>query len=177
MIVARWLDPWKQRSRRDESGAMLILALIFIVAVAVSTVGLLNLTGDDLKNSGNLRFQRGLEYAADSAVTAAVENVRFSPNAYYPPTSGSSCLPAGMGPYVKDPQGVPFEVDCEWAGSGTPVIGEPRVIQFFACTASACDSSNSVVRAQVTFYDAATDGSIAFGSGMTIVSWLFAGAD
>jgi hypothetical protein len=79
----------------------------------------------------------------------------------------------------KDPEGnpVPLAVDCAWAGQTPPVVGQPRAISFFGCASAPCNASNSVVQAQVTFYDATPTGSIAFGSGMTINSWLVAGAN
>jgi Tfp pilus assembly protein PilX len=156
----------------DESGAALVLALVFIVAVALTLVALLNLTGSDLLNSSNLRSERILEYAADSATTAAVQQVRFSGNPY---TTSGSCMPTGM--VIQDSQ-VPARtlvVDC----SGQPPAVSPasRIVQFFACTSSTCDSSNAIVKANVTFNDYASNGNLAFGSGMIINSWLVTGAN
>jgi len=67
---------------RDDAGAVLILALVFIIVIAVVVLALVNLSGNDLLNTSNLKKQRSLEYAADGATTAAVQAVRNSYLAY-----------------------------------------------------------------------------------------------
>lgn len=66
--------PWRLR---DESGAALIVALLFITISSLVAVSLTNLTGTNLLNTAGLQSQRNYEYAADAATQAAVQSVRY----------------------------------------------------------------------------------------------------
>jgi hypothetical protein len=80
----------------DEEGVVLLLALLFVVAIAFVLLGLLSLSGNDLMNTSNLQSQRASEYAADSAVDAAVQAVRYSYYAFnsaQPVAYDNPCVP------------------------------------------------------------------------------------
>jgi hypothetical protein len=69
----------RERSERGEEGATLILALVFVVAVAFVLLAIVSLTGTNLADTANLQNGRALEYTADGAVDAAIQGVRYCP--------------------------------------------------------------------------------------------------
>jgi hypothetical protein len=158
----------------DEAGAALILALVFVLAVASVGVTLVSATGSDILNSSNLKAQRSLEYAADGATSLATQNVRYSGNNYSTP---GDCLPNGSSVSL---DGVNVTVDCSQQ-QFDPVSGVTRVVNFYACTAASCTSGNAVLQAQVTFDDYSVTNSYSCspggptstcGTAMTINTWI-----
>ena len=61
----------------DESGAVIILALVFLVAVSLITTALLTWVGGSLHATGNFTDERNVEYAATNAVNLAIQNTRY----------------------------------------------------------------------------------------------------
>jgi hypothetical protein len=147
---------------KDESGAVLLLALVFILIVTFSILGLITFGGTGIKDAASLEGQRSLEYAADGATTAAIQAVRYSYYTFSNTTDNpqpQECLPNGASFSLPDSappmtiNGVPMMVDCI---AGLPSSSTPqftRVITFYACTASNCSASNAVVAATVDFED------------------------
>lgn len=96
--VQRKTGPLARRlAGRDESGAVLILALVFLVVAALALVGLVVFSGTQIVNTSNLKKQRGLDYAVNSATQIAIQAVRYSPNYYgglpgSPPPAPQNCL-------------------------------------------------------------------------------------
>lgn len=130
-------------AKRDESGATLILALIFVIVSAIIVLSLLNLNSNDIVSSGTLRNERSVEYAADGATDAAIQGVRY---AYL----GINASPA---PCLYDPStqalfnnmtlnGTTIAVECSGEAS-TPSTGY-RTIQFYACASAtnSCPDAN-----------------------------------
>ena len=78
---ARGRQPWTRR-QNDESGAVLVLALVFLVAVSLIVTGLLTFVGTSLTASGTYSNDRNLEYAATDAVNLAIQNTRYSFDPY-----------------------------------------------------------------------------------------------
>jgi hypothetical protein len=75
---------------RDEAGAVLILALVFLL-VASGIIGfLLSATGNDLLNTTNLQASRSQGYSAGGAVDVAIQTARYSS-----PDSLTTALTAG----------------------------------------------------------------------------------
>lgn len=107
-------------AERDETGAALILALVFVVVGALSLLGLVTFTGSALINSAQLQTQRNLEYAADGATDIAVQAVRYRPSAFTasPP---QACL--GAASVTLD--GHPFSVYCHGYITDIPIGGTP----------------------------------------------------
>jgi Tfp pilus assembly protein PilX len=164
------------RDSRDDAGAVLILALVFIIVIAVVLLALVTLSGNDLLNTSNLKAQRSLEYAADGATTAAVQAVRNSYLAYNGTvgTSGALCTPQGV--VITQLNGDSMIVDCTNQAYNPPTGPNPsaqtRVVNFYTChgtsvTAGACSASNALVQAQVTFDDYAPSGGYSCSPGNT----------
>ena len=103
--------------RRDDSGASLILALVFVVVAALSVGGLLTFSGGSLLDTAQLKAQRGLEYGADGATEIALQAVRYRP-AYFP-TGPADCLGTPTVTVKEDTATFAFAVYCK--GSHAPV--------------------------------------------------------
>jgi hypothetical protein len=176
---------------QDEAGSVLILALVFAFVMAIVLMGLLNLSGNDLLNTSNLKAQRGLEYAADGATTAAVQSVRNSYLAYNGTfgTSGAPCTPNGVA--ITQVNDDPMIVDCTNQAYNPPVppnylgSSQTRVVNFYTCSGNKtstnfCGTKNAIIQAQVTFDDFAQSGgyycgpgdTMTCGSGETIDTWV-----
>jgi hypothetical protein len=173
----------------NEIGAVLILALIFVIVVTLSILGLITFGGTGILNATNLQGERSLEFAADGATTAAIQAVRYSYNTFNQ-TSEQDCLPDGPVLTMPDNQTmtinhIAMTVDCSEAPPPLP-SSINRVVIFDACQNAPCIASNSVVVATVYFDDtapsdaydcsAATNSSTC-GSGLTIDSWVVESAN
>jgi hypothetical protein len=191
---------------RNEDGAILILALIFMLIVTFAIFGLVTFGGVGILNSTNLKGQRSLEYAADGAITAAIQAVRYSPDGFSNPQP-VSCLPDGavlqltsdgneasstasMMIPPNGPNGVSMAVDCI-AGLSSTTPQFTRVVTFYACPQTngpvLCVAGNSVVAATVDFEDvtssgvdqcsASTDTLLTCGVGEEIATWVVQTSD
>jgi len=70
-----------RRSDRSERGASLILALVFIVVVAVIVGAISSLAMNDLNNTTNFNSAAALDYSASSVANLAIQGVRYAPQA------------------------------------------------------------------------------------------------
>jgi len=174
-------------AERDEGGAILILALIFVIIVTLSIFGLITFGGTGILNAANLKGQRSLEFAADGAATAAIQAVRYS-NYTFSQTGIADCLPDGaiLNP-ATDTQSLTINnvtmwVDCAATQLPSSQPSVSRAIIFYACqVATGCSGSNATVVATVYFDDTSPSGlnecsppteTATCGSGMTIDSWV-----
>jgi hypothetical protein len=79
---------WRARSRDERSGdssdtgAVLVLALVFLVVVSVIVGALTEWTTNDLNNSKNFTTTQTVSNAASNAVNLAVQNIRYQPLLY-----------------------------------------------------------------------------------------------
>jgi hypothetical protein len=164
---------------RDEAGAVLILALVFLVAVSLVVTALVTWAGNDLKNVAHFKAGRTYEYSADGATEVAIQSARYS---YTAPTADPTNPPAcpDTGPTVTI-DGVAIDVWCStvWV----PSSFKTRTVTFSAClasvTASACAAS-PYLQAVVTFDDYSSLRYLAnsapctstCGAGMTLSRWV-----
>jgi hypothetical protein len=169
--------------RADEGGAILVLAVIFMIIVALMLLALLNLSGNDLLNTSNLLSQQSLEYSAGGATNTAIENVRYNPSVYS--SSGQNCL-AGV-TSISLTYKLPIFVDCVSVTNPAPPAPQiflppiTREVIFYACVTGSCSpgSPNDVITATVDFVDGptcSTSSTGACGSQLSIKSWLVSGA-
>ncbi len=152
---------------RDESGAVLILALIFVIVTGVVGVALASLTSTNLQATSGLQQKRGTEFAADAGVDAAIQLVRYA-SATYTAGTWAPCAP-GTKPLSMD--GTTVYVECT-LGNATPPAGG-RSVEFLACGANQrpCTTAATDLTAQVTFDDNADTGGPQQGTSVMIVSW------
>ena len=69
-------------SHADDSGAALILALVFLIVAALTLTALVTFAGTGLLDTAGFISQRGLQYGAEGAVEIAIQNVREEPTSY-----------------------------------------------------------------------------------------------
>jgi hypothetical protein len=159
--------PALQRER-DESGAVLILALLFTLIVGLAVGALATWSANDIVNIGNFKKDRGTLSAAEGAMQAQLSAMRY---AYATTCPGT--------PYALD--GVSIVVTC--AATLNPASSASRVINFTASPQGL--SSKVLITAQVTYDDfssvfnkndclASTPSPTTCGSGMTVNSWVIA---
>ena len=177
--------------RRDstEEGAVLILALVFLVAISVVLIFLVTLAGTNLAVTSKLQTQRTMEYSADALVDGAIQAVRHqAPNSVTNPTCPS--YPSGS-PTPAIIPGQALVAECSMViptnGSGQ-VIFYGRIVEFDACVGAApamtflnCQNA-AVVRASVVFNDVSSAPGCTgtnpacypgfWGTGMNIESWV-----
>jgi hypothetical protein len=153
----------------DEGGAVLILALVFVVVIAFMLVALVDLTGNDLLNSVNLHNQRSVEYAADGSVDAAIEIVRYNAGEG---GLGEPCpLSSFTGP--NNLNGVDVSVNCVPL---QPTQPGTRMVQFNACPGSVSSCGSGLLQAVVTYTDFDTSNAPSVGYSASINSWLVSSA-
>jgi hypothetical protein len=176
--------------RTGEDGAILILALVYLIAVSMTVLALSSWATNDLNNSTKFSSANSLTLAASDMMNASIQYVRYNPL-----ISSSQQI------------GVPSQAVACWGGTATssiPVIGgdqvavwcstiwqprsfQTRVVTFDACpidvSANSCGGANALLTATVTFDDyppapktlAPIDElcTVWCGSGLTISNWTW----
>ncbi len=154
---------------RDESGAVLVLALVFAAVVSLIILALVSWSGNNLQSVA--AFQQGtkLNYAANSAMETAIQQVRYDPD---------GCPITGLSYSVN---GITVVVQCGPNPGNTTIM---RQVKFTACpqTGVACSPSNPYLTVVATFddftssfpIDSSTPCSATCGNAMRINSWVFA---
>lgn len=72
------MGPAPRRSRRGDSGATLILALIFLVVVSATVLGLSSWAQGDLNSTRAFEGAQSFQSAANSATQVAIQYVRYN---------------------------------------------------------------------------------------------------
>jgi hypothetical protein len=174
------------RAPRGESGAVLLLALVFMVAVGLIITTLLSFAGNDLKNVSTFKAQRTTEYALGGATQAAIQSIRYLPASQSTPTPANPPVCPGVGPSLT----IDTSTVTVWCSViFTPPSFNTRVVTFSAClttvnrvvtTAAACAATPGL-QAVVSFDDYSSSNFVATqsaciatcGSGMTVNRWVF----
>jgi hypothetical protein len=65
--------------KRDEAGAVLILALMFLVAVGMVVGSLATWASNDLHNTAAFTTARTQQYAVSGAMQTAIQAIRYTP--------------------------------------------------------------------------------------------------
>jgi hypothetical protein len=157
-------------ARHEESGAVLILALIFTAVVSLIVLALLEWSGNNLKSVAAYQQGTALNYSTNSAMETSIQEVRYSTTA---------CPSTGLSFPVN---GITVNVWCGPNPANTTVF---RQIKFTACPSTGipgCTSSNPYLTVVATFddftntfpIDSATACSATCGNTMRINSWVFA---
>ena len=126
-----------------ESGATLVLALLFLVVIGLIVGGLASWTSNDLSNS--LRFQqdRSAQYALSSTTQVAIQNIRYAPllgskqtlNASPPSYCWGPTPAAGTGT-VSELTVLNYQVAVWCSTVWTPTSASTRVVTVSACLTS-----------------------------------------
>ena len=185
-IGSTWLPTKKEPQAvselaQGETGAVLILALIFMVVTALIVTGLTAWSGNDIRNVGNLKTGRSALYASDAATQAAIWNIRYS----YPSSATPGFCPSSSGtnthPLVLDNESI--DVFCNFTSINEGSTAS-RVVNVSAYPAAQCGatSCNGIpfVQAEVTFNDFSSLDSndckpagnqTTCGTGQTVIFW------
>lgn len=147
--VAR--DPGRQDGRREnpgERGAILILALAYILIMGVVVAALTTWASGDLNNTARFNTARNTDYALSSAVEVAMNNIRYTPvegsinanppvacwgSGTYATTSTASY--ATYSTYSLPNSGVNVATWCTTRSD--PGSANTRIVSIYACTAPA----------------------------------------
>ncbi len=166
--------------QRDERGAVLILALVFLVAAGAIVTALLGWGGNDIKNVAQFQQNRTLDYAAGSAMQVQMQAVRYNSSAC---TNSFSPIPI-----PNASSSVTIDVWCSTVFNSTSAA--TRVVTLTACSDSArlagtCSQANPYLTVMVTFGDYSSSNffakstpctpatSATCGTTMTINNWTF----
>lgn len=159
-----------------------MLALIFMIVIALVLLAVVTLSGNDLTNTSNLLRQQSLEYRSSGAMDIAIQTVRYTNTTF----TGGSCFSSSNGIMVGSggSSTPPVYVDCTTVpASQLPAnTGVSREVKFYACGTSAtgCTAGNYTVAAIVDFVDGPACSPSSFGacgSSESIKSWLVNGAN
>jgi hypothetical protein len=136
------------RAKRDESGAALVLAIVFMVAIGAIAGATLSLITSGINNRASLDVLRDREYAADGAIESAITQVRVLPA---PGPALTGCDPGTHSNHTLS--GINIRVNCTNVPTRTFSGYLQRNVIFTACleTSADCTDANSIVRAQVNF--------------------------
>jgi hypothetical protein len=147
--------------RRDEAGAVLILALVFLVAVSLIVTGLLTFVGTSLSATTSFSSERLTENSASSAVNLAIQNTRATfvsgmTNASPPVACWYNNGVAQQPPPLPNDPGDQIDVWCSMVWQ--PYNSATRIITYSACAAArtsdpATCAENPLLQAVVTFDD------------------------
>ena len=145
---------------RDESGAALVLALAFIIMMALITGALVASVASALNSGVSLDRARAREYAADSAIQYAITQVRVLPD---PGPALSGCATGTHYSYTStDNPAIDIRVNCSNLFQFTRSGFQQRNVVFNACleNGSDCTDTSSIIRAQVNFQTVGTGASM-----------------
>jgi hypothetical protein len=131
------------RHGRDETGAVLVLALIFLLVAGVIIGSLVSWSSNDLLNTGNLQGGRSLVYSAGGATDVAIQSARYTP-----PDSLTTAFTAGQTGITQlaDTNGLNAPIS---AGDQV-TIGSGATAQTVTATASAAINATTVSVASFT---------------------------
>lgn len=161
----------------DEAGAVLVLALIFMVTCSLLVIGLLSWSGNNLSSVAAFVQSRTTNYAATSAMETAIQNVRYSTTA---------CPSTGLNIPVPNPSAaydLTMTIFCSPTTETELPSAASRVINFTECVSTAV-SNNACTTPylKVTVdYDDYVAGMIANGTlctstcgeNVTVISWVY----
>src|ERR1700722_7237953 len=153
----------RRRIDRGEEGATLVLALVFMIIIALVLVPLVTLSGDGLQNTSNLLQEQSLEYRSNGAVEVAIQAVRYTDTSYH----GGSCFGSGSSPVqigLAGQNNPPVYVNCMFVTPPPSDTGASREIDVYSCGSTNCSGTNYTVWATVDFQDGSTCSPTAIGA-------------
>jgi len=136
----------RSRSHGDDHGAVLLLAIGFVLLVSAIAAALAALIVSIGATGNSLQQTRNRQYAADAAIQQAITKVRSQNRATDPICGDVSTL-----------NGTTVRVDCAYAvtvvGNVDNQVLAQRNVIFLACTntGTACAQDATIIRAQVNF--------------------------
>lgn len=180
----------------SEAGAVLILALVYIIVISLTVAALASWSTNDLHNTGNFKATSELHYAVSSATNTAIQSIRYAPlPSSTPPQKQATPTPPGN---CWTPTGSPtssqvtinnYTVDvwCSTYEDLSNGSGNTRTVTFYAClstlTSAQCQNA-PMLKAVVIFDDYPSGGGVFVpvqcnlgvgqcGYDQTLISWIW----
>ncbi len=98
------------QNRHDEQGAILILALVYIIVVSAMVASLTSWASNDLNNSTKFQSVNELHYALSSAMNTALESERYSPIPTTPTASQYGGVATTLGQCWQPANGAAYQI-------------------------------------------------------------------
>ena len=144
---------------RDDDGAVLILALIFLIVVGLVITAIITWAGNSLTATGDFQTERNTEYGATAAVNLAVQTTRTTFDTGSPSPFLNNPTPELCATY-SNPGGGSTSVHVYCTMVWQPYSSNTRVFTYSAClsgtTADASGTScaaTPLLQARFAFYD------------------------
>lgn len=180
----------RKGSSDREDGAILLLALAYLTAVALAVLMLSGWATNDLNNSSKFSSANSLTLAASDMMNVSIQYVRYNP--LIPPSQPVGVASQRVACWGgQETKSIPF-IDGQQVAVWCSTVWEPlsyqtRDVTFDACpidvTAAACQGTNVLLAAEVIFddYPPAPTSSAPIqdlcstwcGSGITVLSWTW----
>lgn len=185
-----------QARSSSEAGAVLILALVYIISVSLIVGALASWAMNDLRNTTNFRSASSLHYAVSSATNVAIQAIRTSP---MPSATPIQKTPTPLGNCWTPATGSPVSqllidnytiaVFCTTVEDLTQ--GTTRTVTFYSCVSTsaiiaspALCQANPILTVVEVFDDYPASGGILLttqcnlgvgvcGEGQTLTSWIW----
>ena len=176
----RWTanSPKRKSLRRDERGSSLILALVYVVAVAMIVLALANWATSSLKSVKIYSNVASFNTALRSMTELGIQNIRYNPSFYTTDSTvgpGPCWTPSSGSMASETIDGYSLAVWCSTVETSTTVLtSATRTVTLYTCpttvaTGAACRATPSVT-AVVVFDDYAAANSAPYSSSCTQTS-------
>ena len=132
---------------RDEAGAVLILALAFLLTVGAIVGALAGWITNNLNNSTHFASARSLQYSASNATELAIQGIRYDPSLATTQNANppAPCWGTGSSSDVSIPEGTTSDDMSAWCSTKwTPSSASTRVVTISTCLSS--ESAATVFR-------------------------------
>lgn len=182
------------RGDRSETGAIMILALVYLISVSAIIAALTSWAMNDLGNTGHFSAGYAIQNSAESATEVAIQYVRYTPTTLAQGSNPAiSCLGANGSPATltvsngpnSDPTFYTNTIAVWCSTVWAPTSAATRTVTFWACESPVAGTNCSAVgadvilKAVVIFDDypsslsAPIDGecNVWCGSGMAVTTW------
>jgi hypothetical protein len=177
----------------DERGAVLILALVYLVSIGLVVTALASWASNDLNNTTTFNTSSELHYALSSATNTAIQSIRYSPQpSSFTPTQKQAtplgnCWPPTTSNSTLTINTYSVTVWCSTFEDNSNGNGNTRTVTFYAClsssTAVQCQSAPRLT-AVVVFDDYPLGGGVRLnqqcnlgvgqcGYSQTLISWIW----
>ena len=152
-----------------EAGAILIIALVFMIVGALLVLPLARLATTNLADTSGLANQRQVQSAADGATEMAIEQIRYSTTQGYP-TGGCS-----LSPNTVSLNGFTIRVDCTSHPLSSNPANQSRNVSFVACPSTDATMNcpgQDLLDAQVVYFDFTPSIQLQVGYSSALISWF-----
>lgn len=140
-----------------ESGAVLILALVYLVSIGLVVTALASWASNDLNNTTKFNASSELHYALSGATNTAIQTIRYSP---MPPATPTQKQPTTVGKCWTPSSTLTINtysvtVWCSTVEDNDNTSGNTRQVTFYAClsTLSSSQCQNTPRLTVVVIFD------------------------